>query len=539
MRPSKGLVMAAAMMLSVSGVTTHVGAQTTPYVTNLDAAYADLDALVSAGLVRRIFLGERPYSRAAFARFVAEARGRVAQRGRPVDSRTLESLERLASRFDPVGQDDRAVRPRGAWLDVTGSDSPYRPMRRGADGHIDAMVNPLLETNQGRVLDDGVTGAVEASFDWHGGPVAGQVHPRAWLGAPRGPDAVDVDVTLLEAYGRTTLGPAAFELGRNHVTLGHGTVGGTPLSHNARGLDMLRITMDRPAQLPGPFRVLGLWQLSGLLANMGENSDTPGSYMSVLRFASRPSRFTELAINYMNHQGGENSPAGNWRDRVHDTFFFWTNDGYLQISDKLVGFDFALTLPALHSNMYVNFLTTDDRGKFSQPATGIWEDAIWVAGGRLFRVGPSGRFDVWGEWRHAGARIYTHHQFTSGLTLDERIIGDPIGPNAASVQGGLDWTGPSSRVSLVGAWELYSGDSYTWGIPAGDVYPNYDWWRVANNPDESRWRVTASWSGLAPIRSLEDLETTVHLGYEHVTRFNYLDENRSNFLVQVRAGYSW
>lgn len=512
-------------------------AQVTPYVTNLDPAYADLDALVSAGLVRRIFLGERPYSRAAFGRFAVEATARAAERGGALGPRTREALERITARFGPGAQEqDRAVQPRGAFADLSGADSPYRPMRPGADGGIDAMVNPLLEGNQGRVLDDGVTAGAEASFDWKGGAFAGQLHPRAWIGAPRGPDDLDVDVTLLEAYGRAVAGPVAFELGRNHVTLGHGMVGGTPLSNNARGLDMLRLAADRPVQLPGPFRVLGLWQLSGLFAYMGENSDTPGSYMTVLRVSSKPSRFTELALNYMNHQGGEGSPPANWRDHVHDTFFFWTNDGYLQISDKLVGFDFALTLPVIHSNMYVNFLTTDDRGKFSQPATGIWEDAIWVAGGRLFRVGPSGRFDVWGEWRHAGARIYTHHQFTSGLALDERIIGDPIGPNAASVQGGIDWTGARSRVGVAGAWELYSGDDYTWGIPEGDVYPNWDWWRVSDNPDETRWRVTTTWSGPGPA---ESLEAAVRIGYERVTRFNYLAENRSNFFVQVRTGYRW
>ena len=68
------------------------------------------------------------------------------------------------------------------------------------------------------------------------------------------------------------------------------------------------------------------------------------------------------------------------------------------------------------------------------------------------------------------------------------------------------------------------------------MYPNYDWWRVADNPDETRLRLTTEWSGPGPA---EDLEATVRLGYEHVTRFNYTDSNRSNFFVQLMAGYRW
>jgi hypothetical protein len=347
---------------------------------------------------------------------------------------------------------------------------------------------------------------------------------------------VDADVTLLDAYARVVFGPVALDLGRNNVVLGHGTVGGVMLSDNARGLDMARVAMDRPVQLPGPFRALGLWQLSGLLADMGNNSDTPGSALTVLRLSSRPSRFTEIGINYLNHQGGEGSPAGNWRDRLHDTFLFWTDDGYLQISDKVLGFDVAVTLPVAHSKLYVNFMTTDDRGRFSQPASGIWEDAVWLAGARVFQVGPSGRFDVWGEWRHAGARAHTHHQFTSGLTLDGRVIGDMLGPNAAGVHGGVDWTGLSSRFSVSGAWERYSGDDYTWGIPVGDVYPNWDWWRVADNPDEMRYRVTGGWTGLGTPRGIE---TSINLGYEHVTRFAYTAASRSNLFAQLRVEYLW
>ena len=45
------------------------------------------------------------------------------------------------------------------------------------------------------------------------------------------------------------------------------------------------------------------------------------------------------------------------------------------------------------------------------------------------------------------------------------------------------------------------GDDYAWGIPEGDVHPNFDWWRVADNPDEVRRRFTAEWTPFGPTRA--------------------------------------
>lgn len=526
-----------AAALIVSAAQMGLAAQTTPYVTNLDPAYADLDVLVSEGLVRRIILGERPYSRAAFRRFVAEATSRVGDREGMVSIRSREALERLTVRFADPSAEGGSVQPRSAYVEVAGADSPSRPLRPGAlRSQVDASLNPLLQHNQGRVLEDGLTAAFETALEVQWKAIAVQAHPRAWLGMPKGPEYMDADITLLEAYARTVVGPVGLELGRNHVELGYGPEGGTMLSHNARALDMARIATDRPVQLPGPFRVLGLWQMSALLADMGDNRDVPGSFLTVLRLSSRPSRFTEIGINYANLQGGEGSPGGNWRDRLHDVFFFWTDGGYLQISDKVVGLDVGVTLPVIHTDLFVNFMTTDDRGRFKQPASGVWEDAVWLAGMRVNRVGPAGRFDVWGEWRHAGARIHTHHQFTSGMTLDGRVIGDVLGPNAAGVEAGVDWTGPTSRVGVALAWERYSGDDYDWGLINGAAYPDFDWYRVSDNPDEIRRRVTASWT---PLGLIDEMETSVRLGYEHVTRFAYTDETRHNLFAQVKIGFRW
>ena len=86
---------------------------------------------------------------------------------------------------------------------------------------------------------------------------------------------------------------------------------------------------------------------------------------------------------------------------------------------------------------------------------------------------------------------------------------------------------------MEGAWERYAGDEYA----DGPDRPDTDWIRAADNPDEIRLRALVDWTRRSD--GITGLRTSVKLGYEYVTRFNFTDENRSNFLVQVSAGYVW
>jgi hypothetical protein len=510
-----------------------LAAQVTPYVPNFDPAYVDVDVLVSEGWVQEVIAGERPYSRGAFARLVEEAQRRTTQR--ELTPRSREALERLTRRFGAERSPPARGGLRAVHVETTLSDSPSRPMRPGEVSSIEASVNPLLQGNQGRELADGFTWAAEGQLDWSIRFVAGQLRPRVWLDIPRGPEAIGVDGTLLEAYARALVGPLGLEVGRNHVAVGQGG-SGAALSHNARGLDMVRVTSDRPLRLPGPFGVLGLWQPSALVATMGDNRSVPGSLLTIFRLGARPSRHIELGFTYMNQQAGEGAPEATLRERLHDILLFWTDGGALEISDKVVGADLRVTVPTLRTQLYVNALTTDDRGRFSQPAGGLWEDALWVAGASVTGLGPGGRLDARLQWVHAGAIYHTHHQFSAGLALDGRVLGDALGPNGAGVRGAISWNGPDAVLTVTGAWEHYSGDDWMLGqVPGGDVW-DLDWYLIADNPDEIRRRVAVDWTRSA---GPGDLETSVRLGYEHVTRYAYGTGDRSNLLASFRVGYAW
>lgn len=522
------------LLVAVAGLSAQLStaaAQATPYVPNKDMAYGDLDALISVGLVRNVMAGERPYSRAAFRRFVEEALSRA---GTVVSApRIAEALERLATRFaigEPGGLSVTAQEAR-----VTTAHSAFRPMRSGVKGDgIDADLNPLLQGNEGRRLADGGTASYEAAVSAWSPFIAGELTPRVSLLFPRAGGGPAGNTTLANGYGRIVLSGLAVEAGRNNLILGHGLSGGPILSQNARGLDMVRFASERPARLPGVFGVLGLWQGALAVAALGENRDNPGSALSVLRLSGRPSTFLEYGISYLNIQGGKGAPPASWEERIHDFFLFWTDGGTLEISDKVVGVDIRVLIPALRTTVNANFLTTDDRGRFTQPAGGYWEDAVWQVGGDVTGLGADGRSDFAIEWTHAGPRAHTHGQYSSGVTLDRRILGSALGPNSTGLTGRWTWTARASRTRVTGAWERYSGDDYHWALIPGGGPWDYDWFKDGDNPDEIRVRIQSEYLRYQGWRGLE---TSFRIGYERVTRFNFGNAGRNGVVGEVVLRY--
>ncbi len=365
--------------------------------------------------------------------------------------------------------------------------------------------------------------------------VAGQLQPRAWaLSTPGGGRAVDA--ALLGGYARTLLGNVSLEAGRAHARHGHARVYGVAFSDNARGLDMLRISIEEPRRLPWVLRVLGPTRFALWAADMGQDHDTPGSKLVVMEAALRPHPGLELGGALLNHQGGRNAPKATWSQRLRDLLFLerrpllpFAPNG--EFSDKVLAVDARLDLPGLGATVYVEGMTTDDHNLFLNLRQGLWVNAAWTAGARITGLGRDRRTDLWGEASHAGVRTYTHHQFTSGMALDGRVLGSPAGPLTTAAQGGVTWNGPRETVALTGAWERYAGDRYAL---QDDQWA--EWLRTTDNPDEIRLRATLDWER-AP--SVTGLRTSVRLGYEHVSRFAFTDRSRSNFLAQVGVGWRW
>lgn len=519
-------------------------AQGSSYVPNLDPAYADIDALFASGLVEAPSMAQRPYSRMAFARLTAQARARLPDSDE-VRARFREALDRLEARFarelsllcpavgPACGGAEASVALRSVEIDLASAASPLRAIRTSyddvfepGDNLIEGDINPLLQRNQGRVLADGQTAAAEATADVQlSSRVAVQVRPRVWYSRATGVGNAD-GATLLDAYVRAVFGSVALEVGRNHVATGHGRLAGPMLSHNARGLDMIRLANERPWRFPWFLGALGAFTGSAWVGDLGGNRRMPHGKLIVFEGTLRPSRSVELGVSLLNNQGGDGAPPATFSQRLLDIFLIKPLGA--EISDKVIMGDLRITMPGAGLEVYLEGLSTDlDRTVFAHSES-FWADAAWTLGIKAVGRGVEGRVDLWIEGHFAGMRANTHHQLRDGLTVDRRVLGYPLGPLATSLQLGLDWRGPSDAVSFAGAWEGYSGDDWTFPI---DGRP---WERAADNPDEVRLRAMVDWTH---ERLGSRLRTSLRLGYEHVDHFNFTDENRSNYLAQLRVAW--
>ena len=552
------------------------GVRATAYVPALDPAYADVELLAAAYLVETLAAGEAPHSRAAFARWAAEAAQRASDSGREaLRPRVAEALARLLRRFPgppvrdsqaadsmlaaaaaasvsvarrvgdvgreaagpgraPVASASVALRVRDAQADLWLAHSPYRPLGPGAAGGIDGLLNPLLQRNQGRKIADGWTASAEFAVEVESGRFAASFHPRGWLHAPRGAEPASVSATFNAAYARLLMGPLALEAGRNPTTMGHGRDGGPLLSNNTRGFDMVRLTTERPVRLPGPLRGWGQWRASALVARMGADRDVPGSWLSAFRLSNRPGAHTEFALVYVNLQGGEGAPDGTLGERAIDILLPFLG-GAIPLSDKAGGVDLHVTVPSIRTHFFTNFVATDLRTNGDQALRAFWQDAIWAFGARTYGLGSEGRLDVWADAKSAGPLPHTHHQYTSGLTLDGRVLGDPLGPNARGVSVGFAWTVPEWKVEASAAQERYSADEWRLeGAFEGDTRP-WVWTKTADFPSEVRRRLTVEWR-----RALEPGRTAlgVRVAYERVANFAFTGRSRNNFAVRVRAHWA-
>lgn len=503
-----------------------IRAQGSVYVPILDPAYDDLGVLIAHGLVTTVMVGDRPYSRAAFTRFVRQADSLAgASTSTP---RIREALERLQSRFRKDSDSSKSVRlaPFSATLSM--ARSPSRAMQSGYEPDvIDADLNPLLQRNAGRVLFDGLTLAVEGGGAFERGRFAAELTARGHGGLDRIEKGAG-DVHLLTGYVRAVAGPLAIDVGRTPMLQGFGVHGGAMLSDNARPLDLIRVRAERPVRLPGILRHAGAWQGVLSAGTLGRNRDQPGSGILVARLSNQPSRFVEFGLNYMNVQGGEGAPAGTAGERWYDLFLFWKNGGFYNLSDKAVGADVRVSVPSAQLALYANFLTTDDRGRFRQPAGGYWEDAIWVVGAERHGLGTEGRLDLRVEARHTGPVPHTHYQFTSGITLDRRVLGDALGPNSSGLLFEGTWTATQSRLRISVALEDYTSDYYALRRIAGGGFWDFDWFRIRNGPEERRQRVTADY---LQFRGWQGLEVGVRGGYERVGGFDFKPGARHNVLA--------
>ena len=479
-----------------------------------------VEKLVGFGLIDDRILAVRPWSRGEALRLFDQVRDNMA-RVKAADREAVESV--LASvprreltshgRIEVIGN-------------ATSLDSPWVPVPSdtGAD-RIDAEVNHLVRYRGGRDVVDGSSLAGELALEAVlGNHFSIQGRPRVRTGGGE-------SAQLLEATGRLQVGNLRLDVGRSNSSWGPGRDGGTLLANNARGLDRVRLSSDHPFLWPGVLSFLGPSQAEFFFARLEPDRDVPHSKLVGYQISIRPHPLLEASFSTLIQSGGTGAPQATFRERLadHVLLFDWIINGgeTFLFSNKATSLALRLRVPALrHSQFFAEF-TLEDRGHNLKRI--FWQDGAWLTGVWIPRLDRAGVLDLRLEFHHGGVRFHRHGQFTSGRTLDRRMLGMG-GPDTNS--GFLELSAHSGGVHLALELGLENRSADLWRVlqrPDGGI----DLWeKVEDGPDELYSR------GLGKIRVFgpKGREFSAGLGVERVSdSFFQAGAVRYDTIVEVQA----
>ncbi len=524
-----------------------------------DPVYRDIDKLVAHGLVDKIIMGQRPFSRREVARIVKEAMVHLSRIEEPLNAadtspekkaKLQERMDYLRPIFERLKRDYReeliqwgALAGETKWYSlhpvdkveagvaVAASPAEALPASNGI-GVIDAVINPLLDNRQGRHLVNGSNLWLETSH-WlrASNYFAMYVRPRFQLGIgrPGTPDENRADV--LNLYGKFWVKNFEVEIGRDNLFYGQGTDAGLLLSNNPRGLDFAKIGNDSPFFFPWVFKYLGAQKMTFFYADLGPEQTFPHSYLAGYKWTLQPLSFFELGGSLISFSGGDGAPPASFANRVEDLFPV-VNRAFNEASNRLGGVDGRFRIPPWRNTEFYFEAIWDDTPGLNK--RDLWQDVGYQFGLYLPRLTNSGSVDLRLDYQRTGLRFYRHAQFLSGWTLNRFIMGNDLGPNAYGIYATLHWdVDPSNLLAFQAAFENRSSD--IWSINSvtinGKVNLVGDFFKVVDNPDERRYRLVSEWQH----RLFSDaMLLRLRAGYERATAFNFIAGNdRNNFLGEV------
>ncbi len=496
--------------------------ETTVNVPAGDPVYREIDRLVSFGLIKTALYAQRPWSRREIARLLGEIQGEVP----PALQETVEKLKEEYGKEEGVF----AIRPlERIEASTTFLDSPSReiPVSIGI-GRIEADVNPLISYDEGRHYAEGHTLSLESR---HRAKItdyfALQARPRLELLMPQ-TGTTEIKPIVQELDGKIAWKNLSLNIGRGTVAWGQGEFGGGLLSNNARPLDRIRFGSESPFFLPWLLRYMGPSHFNFVIANLGPEREFPRSFLLAGKGSIKPVTFFEFSVGQTLILGGEGAPETDVGDAFLDFWGIRTRSEGGNISSRLASVEGRLTLPSSlrHTQLYQEFIA-DDILKKSYAKT--FEDRVYYTSGILIpRLDSDGTRDLRIEYRHFPGIAYRHLPFTTGWSLNRRLLGDELGPDGdgISISGNWRWK-EAQELFWRTAYEVRDSDLYAFVSVGEDIIDDA---RVQDNPAEHRLRLIAG-NRWAMNRSWE-MEITG--GYEHAWNFGFISGNdQDNFLLQV------
>ncbi|MBV9881041.1 MAG: hypothetical protein JO180_11125 [Gemmatirosa sp.] len=419
-----------------------------------DPVYDLVDQLLARVPVRGVIVAQRPYSRRELARAARTFAAAIARRGRP-DDRSTELLSTLVAAIgDTTTGDGRGARRRSpirlrplesATLSIVASGTAPRPVQSTGLGGLDALTVPALDARGGRPVVHGAVTSIETAHAVGvGAGLALVVQPRvSWLGPTDGDQSVSVRPQRL--FVRGVWRNAALQAGVDAARWGQGGARGLFLADNAPPLHAITLATDAPVTLPWVLRVIGPLRASGFIADLGRGQNFPHAKLAGYKVGATPWPRFEIGAGIVSQFGGHGAPALSTGQRIADLFPYvtWIHPGTDRpgdklASNKLANGDVRLQIPEL-AGLTLSYEAEMDDLDFRRIHSMLWQDTGHLLAARFGALDHAGTLSLDLQLHHTSIRLYEHAQFTSGVTYDRGLLGDPLGPNAAAGYASLAW----------------------------------------------------------------------------------------------------
>jgi len=407
-----------------------------------DAAYDDLERLVTAGLADRTLLNTKPLSRVEAARIVARAIERI-RRDEPDGlnlRRDLEPvLDRLMEEFKvelaALGvQVPDGVKPPGTFS--------FTPIDRaqtfaGYANHGLSLVNEQGSSFK-RGRNNGLTFESRMQI---GDYLTFYIQPELLS---------NEDYTaarLITGYAKLTLWNVELLVGLDSLTWGPGYRNSLLLSNNAAPLEQIRLGAAEPFLLPWIGEWVGPMKAMIFLAQLEERRDHPYTKLSGIRLTLAPASFLELGVSrtVMFNGGGPYLSLSKYPEAIFNPQFGDVRNHPEERTNNLFSVDGELRfrnvdrlyLPSRDLRLYGEFYWDDTCGECG-PSSGVGHFfasnflpkgiTVGAVGGVHF-LGLFGQdwLDARFEYARTSPQSFNHDQFTSGYWTRGHVISDFVG----------------------------------------------------------------------------------------------------------------
>ncbi len=237
------------------------------------------------------------------------------------------------------------------------------------------------------------------------------------------------DVIIRRGYIRIVDGNTVLKVGRESLWWGPGRHGALLLSNNAFPFDLVQLGSEKPFHLPGPFSLLGTFEITSFLTELGASRNIPRPRLFGLRIGYHPFSWLSIGLSRITMHSGEGRAGISLRNFLK----IYSNDankgGQLEVNE-LAGVDFRIQIPLAGGSaenrleFYGEYGGEDEAGfRPSKPA--ILTGLEWTVNGRSLLIEYADN-----NIKSDGPTWYRHSVYTSGYTYRREIIGHHMGPDA-------------------------------------------------------------------------------------------------------------